>query len=56
MSSPSGIHLTEPEQAALLEKMDACCQKQTGMSLADFRARHLAEEQQLHQAPGPAQL
>ena len=48
--------LTEPEQAALLEKMDACCLEQAGMALADYRARYLAEAQQLHQAPGLAQL
>ena len=48
--------LTEPEQAALLGKMDAYCLERTGMALADFRARYLAEEQQLHQAPGLAQL
>ena len=34
--------LTEPEQAALLEKMDAYCREQAGMALADFRARYLA--------------
>ena len=48
--------LTEPERAALLEKMDACCQEQTGMALVDFRARYLAEEQRPRQTPGPAQL
>ena len=48
--------LTECEQTAVLEKMDACCQEQTGMALADFRARYLAEEQQLRQVPGLAQL
>ena len=48
--------LTEQEQAALLEKMDAYCQEQAGMALADFRARYLAEEQQPCQAPGLAQL
>ena len=47
--------LTEPEQAALLEKMDAYCLEQAGMALADFRARYLAETQQPQQprqAPG----
>ena len=48
--------LTEPEQAALLEKMDACCLEQAGMALADYRARYLAEAQQPRQAPGLAQL
>ena len=48
--------LTESEQAALLEKMDAYCREQAGMALADFRARYLAEAQQLHQATGLAQL
>ena len=48
--------LTEPERAALLEKMDAWCQEQAGMALADFRARYLAEAQQSRQAPGLAQL
>ena len=48
--------LTEPERAALLEKMDACCREQAGMTLADYRARYLAEERQLRQAPGLAQL
>ena len=48
--------LTEPERAALPEKMDACCQEQAGMALADFRARYPAEERQLRQAPGLAQL
>ncbi|MCQ4661988.1 hypothetical protein NE656_24850, partial [Flavonifractor plautii] len=36
--------LTESEQTVLLEKMDACCLEQTGMALADFRARYLVEE------------
>ena len=44
------------EQAALLEKMDAYCLEQTGMALADFRARYLVEEPQPRQAPGLAQL
>ena len=48
--------LTEQERAAVLEKMDAYCMEQAGMSLADIQARYLAEEQQLHQAPGLAQL
>ena len=48
--------LTEQEQAALLGKMDAYCQEQAGLALADFRARYLAEEQQPRQAPGLAQL
>ena len=48
--------LTEPEQAALLWKMDAYCQEQAGMALADFRARYLAEAQQPRQAPGLTQL
>ena len=48
--------LTEPERAALLEKMDAWCQEQAGMALADFRAWYLAEAQQSRQAPGLAQL
>ena len=48
--------LTEPERAALLEKMDACCREQAGMTLADYRARYLAEAQQPRQAPGLAQL
>ena len=48
--------LMEPEQAALLEKMDACCLEQAGMALADYRARYLAEAQQPRQAPGLAQL
>ena len=48
--------LTEPERAVLLGKMDAWCQEQTGMSLADFQIRYLAEEQRPHQAPGLAQL
>ena len=33
--------LAKQEQAALLEKMDAYCLEQTGMALADFRARYL---------------
>ena len=36
--------------------MDAYCLGQTGMALADFRARYLVEEPQSHQAPGLAQL
>ena len=48
--------LTEPERAALPEKMDAYCLEQDGMALADFRARYLAEAQQPHRAPGLAQL
>lgn len=36
--------LAKQEQAALLEKMDAYCLEQTGMALADFRARYLVEE------------
>ena len=48
--------LAGQEQAALLEKMDACCREQTGMALADFRARYLAEEQQPRQVPGLAQM
>ena len=44
------------EQAALLEKMDAYCLEQTGMALADFRARYLVEEPQPRQAPSLAQL
>ena len=47
--------LTEQEQAVLLGKMDACCMEQTGMALADFRARYLAEEQRPQQLPGLAQ-
>ena len=53
---PFRYPLTEQEQAALLEKMDACCQEQAGMALADFRARYLAEEQRPRQAHGLAQL
>ena len=48
--------LAKQEQAALLEKMDAYCLEQTGMALADFRARYLVEEPQPRQAPGLAQL
>ena len=48
--------LTESEQTVLLEKMDACCLEQTGMALADFRARYLVEEPQPRQAPSLAQL
>ena len=48
--------LTESEQAALLEKMDAYCREQAGMALADFRARYLVEEPQPRQAPSLAQL
>ena len=48
--------LTGPERAALLEKLDAYCQEQTGMALADFRVRYLAEAQQPRQAPDLAQL
>ena len=40
----------------LLEKMDAYCLEQTGMALADFRARYLVEEPQPRQAPSLAQL
>ena len=47
---------SEKVDAALLEKMDAYCLGQTGMALADFRARYLVEEPQSHQAPGLAQL
>ena len=48
--------LAKQEQAALLEKMDAYCLEQTGMALADFRARYLVEEPQPRQAPSLAQL
>ena len=48
--------LAKQEQAALLEKMDAYCREQTGMALADFRARYLVEEPQPRQAPSLAQL
>ena len=48
--------LIEQERAALLEKMDAYCLEQTGMALADFRARYLVEEPQPRQAPSLAQL
>ena len=48
--------LAKQEQAALLEKMDAYCLEQTGMALADFRARYLVEEPQPHQAPSLAQM
>ncbi|MFQ7454118.1 MAG: hypothetical protein ACLRNQ_25170 [Flavonifractor plautii] len=40
----------------LLEKMDAYCREQTGMALADFRARYLVEEPRPRQAPSLAQL
>ena len=46
--------LAKQEQAALLEKMDAYCLEQTGMALADFRARYLVEEPQPRQAPSLA--
>ena len=49
-------HKSQQEQAALLEKMDAYCREQTGMALADFRARYLVEEPQPRQAPSLAQL
>ena len=48
--------LAKQEQAALLEKMDAYCLEQTGMALADFRARYLVEEPQPRQAPSLAQM
>ena len=48
--------LAKQEQAALLEKMDAYCLEQTGMALADFRARYLVEEPQPRQAPSLARL
>ena len=53
---PFTYPLSRAEQAALLGKMDAYCREQAGMSQADFRIRYLAEAQQPHQAPGPAQL
>ena len=36
--------LNAVEKAALLQKMDAYCQQQTGQSLADYSAQHLTED------------
>ena len=36
--------LNAVEKAALLRKMDAYCQQQTGQSLADYSAQHLTED------------
>ena len=38
--------LTESEQAALLEKMDAYCRQQTGQGLEDTRAALLREQRE----------
>ena len=46
----------QPLSQEMLEKMDAYCREQTGMALADFRARYLVEEPQPRQAPSLAQL
>ncbi len=39
--------LSREEQALLLPKMEAYCQEQTGLSLAEYRSQHLAEQQEI---------
>ena len=38
-------HLTDEEKTMLLPQMDAYCKEQTGLGLAEYSAKHLAEEQ-----------
>ena len=43
--------LNAVEKAALLQKMDAYCQQQTGQSLADYSAQRMAEDMALPAGP-----
>ena len=43
--------LSEQEQAAMLPKMDSCCQQQLGLTLEQCRERYLAEELEAQSSP-----
>ena len=43
--------LSDAERAAMLPKMDSCCQRQLGMTLEQCRERYLAEEEELQSSP-----
>lgn len=45
--------LNAAEKAVLLRKMDEYCQKQTGMTLKDYSAQLMAEDEQPHQGQEP---
>ena len=44
--------LNAAEKAVLLRKMDEYCQRQTGMTLKDYSAQLMAEDQKVGQEPG----